>query len=132
MQERFARGFERYIAEGKAPVKELQGPFRRFKKWLVSIYRDLTNLGKEPSDDVRRVMDRMLASDDEIEAWARLRELDAWNRKGFAGDLSGSEGAMIKKWAEKIKEECKEKLLSQYEEEARQRDELERQQGLEE
>lgn len=132
MQERFARGFERYIAEGKAPVKELQGPFRRFKKWLVSIYRDLTNLGKEPSDDVRRVMDRMLASDDEIEAWARLRELDAWNRKGFAGDLSGSEGTMIKKWAEKIKEECKEKLLSQYEEEARQRDELERQQGLEE
>lgn len=132
MQERFARGFERYIAEGKAPVKELQGPFRRFKKWLVSIYRDLTNLGKEPSDDVRRVMDRMLASDDEIEAWARLRELDAWNRKGFAGDLSGSEGTMIKKWAEKIKEECKEKLLSQYEEEAQQRDELERQQGLEE
>nr|DAE34539.1 MAG TPA: crystallin beta/gamma motif-containing protein [Caudoviricetes sp.] len=132
MQERFARGFERYIAEGKAPVKELQGPFRRFKKWLVSIYRDLTSLGKEPSDDVRRVMDRMLASDDEIEAWARLRELDAWNRKGFAGDLSGSEGAMIKKWAEKIKDECKEKLLSQYEEEARQRDELERQQGLEE
>ena len=132
MQERFARGFERYIAEGKAPVKELQGPFRRFKKWLVSIYRDLTNLGKEPSNDVRRVMDRMLASDDEIEAWARLRELDAWNRKGFAGDLSGSEGAMIKKWVEKIKEECKEKLLSQYEEEARQRDELERQQGLEE
>lgn len=132
MQERFARAFERYIAEGKAPVKELQGPFRRFKRWLVSIYRDLTNLGKEPSDDVRRVMDRMLASDDEIEAWARLRELDAWNRKGFAGDLSGSEGTMIKKWAEKIKEECKEKLLSQYEEEARQRDELERKQGLEE
>lgn len=132
MQERFARAFERYIAEGKAPVKELQGPFRRFKKWLVGIYRDLRNLGKEPTDDVRRAMDRMVASDDEIETWARLRELDAWNRKGFAGDLSGSEGAMIKKWVEKIKEECKEKLLSQYEEEARQRDELERQQGLEE
>lgn len=132
MQERFARAFERYIAEGKAPVKELQGPFRRFKKWLIGIYRDLRNLGKEPTDDVRRAMDRMVASDDEIETWARIRELDAWNRKGFAGDLSGSEGAMIKKWVEKIKEECKEKLLSQYEEEARQRDELERQQGLEE
>lgn len=132
MQERFARAFERYIAEGKAPVKELQGPFRRFKKWLVGIYRDLRNLGKEPTDDVRRAMDRMLASDDEIETWARIRELDAWNRKGFSGDLSGSEGMMIHKWAEKIKEECKEKLLSQYEEEARQRDELERQQGLEE
>lgn len=132
MQERFARAFERYIAEGKAPVKELQGPFRRFKKWLIGIYRDLRNLGKEPTDDVRRAMDRMVASDDEIEAWARIRELDAWNRKGFSGDLSGSEGMMIHKWAEKIKEQAKEKLLAQYEEEARQRDAADRQQGLEE
>ena len=69
MQERFARAFERYIAEGKAPVKELQGPFRRFKKWLIGIYRDLRNLGKEPTDDVRRTMERMVASDDEIETW---------------------------------------------------------------
>lgn len=132
MQERFARAFERYIAEGKAPVKELQGPFRRFKKWLIGIYRDLRNLGKEPTNDVRRAMDRMVASDDEIETWARIRELDAWNRKGFSGDLSGSEGMMIHKWAEKIKEQAKEKLLVQYEEEARQRDAADRQQGLEE
>lgn len=132
MQERFARAFERYIAEGKAPVKELQGPFRRFKKWLIGIYRDLRNLGKEPTDDVRRAMDRMVASDDEIETWARIRELDAWNRKGFSGDLSGSEGTMIHRWAEKIKEQAKEKLLAQYEEEARQRDAADRQQGLEE
>lgn len=132
MQEHFARAFERYIAEGKAPVKELQGPFRRFKKWLVGIYRDLRNLGKEPTDDVRRAMDRMVASDDEIETWSRIRELDAWNRKGFSGDLSGSEGMMIHQWAEKIKEQAKEKLLSQYAEEARQRDAADRQQGLEE
>lgn len=132
MQERFARAFERYIAEGKAPVKELQGPFRRFKKWLIGIYRDLRNLGKEPTDDVRRAMDRMVASDDEIETWARIRELDAWNRKGFSGDLSGSEGTMIHRWSEKIKEQAKEKLLAQYEEEARQRDAADRQQGLEE
>lgn len=132
MQERFARAFERYIAEGKAPVKELQGPFRRFKKWLIGIYRDLRNLGKGPTDDVRRAMDRMVASDDEIETWARIRELDAWNRKGFSGDLSGSEGTMIHRWSEKIKEQAKEKLLAQYEEEARQRDAADRQQGLEE
>lgn len=132
IQERFARAFERYIAEGKAPVKELQGPFRRFKKWLIGIYRDLRNLGKEPTDDVRRAMERMVASDDEIETWARIRELDAWNRKGFSGDLSGSEGTMIHQWAEKIKEQAKEKLLAQYEEEARQRDAADRQQGLEE
>lgn len=114
MQERFARAFERYIAEGKAPVKELQGPFRRFRKWLVGIYRELKNLGKEPPADVKRVMDRMVATDEEIEAWAKMKELSAWDRKGFSGDLSGDEGRMIAEWNEKIKADAKEKLLSQY------------------
>lgn len=114
MQERFARAFERYVAEGKAPVKELQSPFRRFRKWLVGIYRDLMNLGKEPPADVKRVMDRMVATDEEIEAWAKMKELNAWDRKGFSGDLSGDEGRMIAEWNEKIKADAKEKLLSQY------------------
>lgn len=114
MQERFARAFERYIAEGKAPVKELQGPFRRFRRWLVGIYRDLMNLGKEPPTDVKRVMDRMVATDEEIEAWAKMKELNAWDRKGFSGDLSGDEGRMLVKWNEEIKADAKEKLLSQY------------------
>lgn len=114
MQERFARAFERYIAEGKAPVKELQSPFRRFRKWLVGIYRDLKNLGKEPPADVKRVMERMVATDEEIEAWAKMKELNAWDRKGFSGDLSGDEGRMIAEWNEKIKADAKEKLLSQY------------------
>ena len=132
MQERFARAFERYIADGKAPVRELQGPFRKFKKWLVGIYQDLKNLGKEPPEDVKRVMDRMLATDEEIETWAKLREINAWDRKGFSGDLSGSEGTMIKKWAEKIREEAKEKLMQKYMEDIKKQDEADRQRGLEE
>lgn len=113
MQERFARGFERYIAEGKAPTQALQSAFRKFKSWLISIYRDLKNLGKEPPEDVKRVMDRMLATDDEIEAWAKAKELDAWDKKGFSGDLTGSEGDMIKRWAEDAKEKAKERVLKE-------------------
>ena len=113
MQERFARGFERYIAEGKAPTQALQSAFRKFKSWLVSIYRDLTNLGKEPPEDVKRVMDRMLATDDEIEAWAKAKELNAWDKKGFSGDLTGSEGDMIKRWADDAKEKAKERVLKE-------------------
>ena len=113
MQERFARGFERYVAEGKAPTQALQSAFRKFKSWLVSIYRDLKNLGKEPPEDVKRVMDRMLATDDEIEAWAKAKELDAWDKKGFSGDLTGSEGDMIKRWAEDAKEKAKERVLKE-------------------
>ena len=113
MQERFARGFERYIAEGKAPTQALQSAFRKFKSWLVSIYRDLTNLGKEPPEDVKRVMNRMLATNDEIEAWAKAKELNAWDKKGFSGDLTGSEGDMIKRWAEDAKEKAKERVLKE-------------------
>ena len=113
MQERFARGFERYIAEGKAPTQALQSAFRKFKSWLVSIYRDLKNLGKEPPEDVKRVMDRMLATDDEIEAWAKAKELNAWDKNGFSGDLTGSEGDMIKRWAEDAKEKAKERVLKE-------------------
>ena len=113
MQERFARGFERYIAEGKAPTQALQSAFRKFKSWLVSIYRDLKNLGKEPPEEVKRVMDRMLATDDEIEAWAKAKELNAWDKKGFSGDLTGSEGDMIKRWAEDAKEKAKERVLKE-------------------
>lgn len=114
MQERFARGFERYMAEGKAPTKELTGVFRRFKKWLIGIYQDLKNLGKEPPEDVKRVMDRMLASDQDIELWAKTRELNAWDRKGFSGDLKGPEGEMIRKWNEEIKERSKEQLIKEF------------------
>lgn len=113
MQERFARGFERYIAEGKAPTQALQSAFRKFKSWLISIYRDLKNLGKEPPEDVKHVMDRMLATDDEIEAWAKAKELNAWDKKGFSGDLTGSEGDMIKRWAEDAKEKAKERVLKE-------------------
>lgn len=113
MQERFARGFERYIAEGKAPTQALQSAFRKFKSWLVSIYRDLTNLGKEPPEEVKRVMERMLATNDEIEAWAKAKELNAWDKKGFSGDLTGTEGDMIKRWAEDAKEKAKERVLKE-------------------
>ena len=113
IQERFARGFEHYIAEGKAPTQALQSAFRKFKSWLVSIYRDLKNLGKEPPEDVKRVMDRMLATNDEIEAWAKAKELNAWDKKGFSGDLTGSEGDMIKRWAEDAKEKAKERVLKE-------------------
>ena len=113
MQERFARGFERYIAEGKATTQALQSAFRKFKSWLVSIYRDLKNLGKEPPEDVKRVMDRMLATNDEIEAWAKAKELNAWDKKGFSGDLTGTEGDMIKRWADDAKEKAKERVLKE-------------------
>ena len=66
--EKFARGFESYVAEGKAPSPELAGAFARFKRWLIQIYKDLRRLNVELNDDVRRVFDRLVATDDQITA----------------------------------------------------------------
>lgn len=62
-QEYFARGFEAYLYEGRAPTRELRNVFRRFADWLISIYRDITALDVRLDDDVRVLMDRLLASD---------------------------------------------------------------------
>ncbi len=78
IQERFARGFERYLATGSAPTKELRGVFRRFKKWLLDIYQDVKNLGKaDPPEEVKRIFDSMLATEKEVDAWAAQRKLDS-------------------------------------------------------
>lgn len=66
--EQFARGFEAYLGEGKAPTPELQSVFSQFKQWILGIYRSLQNLDVALTDEVRGVFDRMLASQEEIEA----------------------------------------------------------------
>lgn len=66
--EQFARGFEAYLAEGKAPNPELQGAFARFKRWIIAIYKDLARLNVQLSDEIRGVMDRIVATDDQIRA----------------------------------------------------------------
>lgn len=64
--EAFARGFEAYLFEGRAPSVELKGLFQRFRAWLVSVYRTIDRLNVTLTDEVRGVFDRMLASETEI------------------------------------------------------------------
>lgn len=64
--EQFARGFESYLMEGKAPSMELRPAFQRIRAWMTSIYHSLKNLNVELTPEVRGVFDRMLASDEAI------------------------------------------------------------------
>lgn len=66
--EKLARGFEAYLREGKAPSIALRPMFARFRAWLVGIYRQAKALNVELTDEVRGVMDRLLATDDQIAA----------------------------------------------------------------
>lgn len=66
-QEQFARGFESYLLEGKAPSEGLMKAFAAFRRWLTRIYKSINGLNVQLSDEVRGVMDRMLATEDEIQ-----------------------------------------------------------------
>ena len=73
MHEKFARGFETYLMEGKAPTLDLQSLFSRFRSWLINVYRSVTSLGAELTPEVRGVFDRLLASDDAIRQAEAMR-----------------------------------------------------------
>lgn len=112
MQERFARGFEKYLMEGSAPTKELKGVFRRFKSWLKDIYSAAKNLGNvKLTPEIKDIYDHMLATDREVEAWAAQRKLDSIDK---ALNVNASEAENLKKWSEEVKEKAKEIALSYY------------------
>jgi ADP-Ribosyltransferase in polyvalent proteins/Large polyvalent protein associated domain 22 len=85
--EKWAESFEQYLFEGKAPSEELQPLFRRFRSWLVNVYKSLTQFMRarnlKLNDEVRQVFDRMIATDEQIaqaeEAAGMLPDFEATN-----------------------------------------------------
>ncbi|MCP4127774.1 MAG: hypothetical protein GY753_12005 [Gammaproteobacteria bacterium] len=65
--EYFARGFESYLMEGKAPAPELIPAFRRFARWLKNVYKHISALDVKLTTPVRNIFDRMLQSEFEVE-----------------------------------------------------------------
>lgn len=95
--EQFARGFEAYLGTGQAPSPELRSVFGQFKAWIMAVYRNLGALNVELSDDIRGVFDRMLASDEEIEA-AQVRQgmEPVFTAPAEAGSLGLSEAQLAR------------------------------------
>ncbi|MEN9905386.1 MAG: hypothetical protein RLZZ555_1951, partial [Pseudomonadota bacterium] len=85
--ERWAESFEQYLFEGKAPSPELQPLFRRFRSWLVNVYKSLTQFMRardlKVNDEVRAVFGRLIATDEQIaqaeEAAGMLPDFEATN-----------------------------------------------------
>jgi hypothetical protein len=68
--ERWAETYEAYLREGKAPSEELRSAFAKFTAWLTTLYRRIRRAGSLPraalNKDISDVMDRLLASDEQI------------------------------------------------------------------
>ena len=109
--ERFARGFEMYLEHGTAPSKALQSAFRRFKQFLKTIYIAFTGDGARANAKVERVMARMLASDEEIEAMALDDRYKDITKAGGEKLLNESQKETYQRWLQEAREEAKEKLM---------------------
>ena len=79
--EMFAEAYEQYLMQGKAPSLELREVFGRFQLWLTRVYKSIKQFlqvtGGEPlSDEITRVFDRMLATDEQIQEAAETSGLN--------------------------------------------------------
>lgn len=74
--ELFARAGERYAMEGKAPSPALTRLFETFRGWMVSIYKTVTALRAPITPEIRGVFDRLVATDEELNAMAEQQALE--------------------------------------------------------
>lgn len=79
--EKFARGFEAYLMEGKAPSKDLRRIFALFRSWLLDIYKGMRALNVDLSDEVREVFGRMIVVDDQIESAVSEQRISDFSQK---------------------------------------------------
>ena len=66
--EQFARGFEAYLYTGETPNAELKSVFQRMVIWFTRIYKNIKQLGVKINPEMKAVFDRLLATDEAIEA----------------------------------------------------------------
>lgn len=119
IQEAWATAAEQYFLEGKAPSKELQGAFRRFKNWLIDIYQTIqnfiaTNQYAIPiNDEVREVFDRMLASEYEIQQQERVNGYFSKLPSVITDNLSDKTKAQLQGYIEKAHDKAVDLLTKQ-------------------
>ncbi|MGH3053701.1 MAG: hypothetical protein ACRDL7_01825, partial [Gaiellaceae bacterium] len=124
IQEAFAENFEIYLREGRAPTTALRSVFASFKQWLLNIYKQINghffqkdkqgnysilSLGRAKiNDEIRAVFDRMLATDEAINAV----------HSGMARDGKAMADAIIAKtgkdWTDERKAKFTEKMAAKY------------------
>ena len=75
-QEKFAQGFEGYLAAGKAPNKQLESVFEKFAQWLAEIYQAAKEYLKI-TPEVKSIFDRLLAPQAQIQKSKIGSKLDA-------------------------------------------------------
>ena len=112
--EKFARGWEAYIREGNAPTKGLQRVFRMFSKWLTRIYRAVTRLGGLPPKEIQDIMARMIATQEDIDAYTKEQALEQFESSKLFKQLDEAEQAKVQSYIADVGEMAKERVMKRY------------------
>lgn len=112
--EKFARGWEAYLREGKAPTKGLQRVFRMFSKWLTRIYRAVTRLGGLPPKEIQDIMARMIATQENIDAYTKEQALEQFESSKLFKQLDEAEQAKVQGYIADVGEMAKERVMKRY------------------
>lgn len=112
MHEQFARGFEAYAMEGKAPSTALASAFRSFKRWLTQIYKRLASLNAPISPEMRQVFDRLIATDEQIEGAQTRQGLNPIFKDAKSAGMTDAEFAAYTARANAVVDEAEQKLLA--------------------
>lgn len=112
--EKFARGWEAYLREGKAPTKGLQRVFRMFSKWLTRIYRAVTRLGGLPPKEIQDIMARMIATQEDIDAYTKEQAIEQFESSKLFKQLDEAEQAKVQGYIADVGEMAKERVMKRY------------------
>ena len=112
--EKFARGWEAYLREGKAPTKGLQRVFRMFSKWLTRIYRAVTRLGGLPPKEIQDIMARMIATQEDIDAYTKEQALEQFESSKLFKQLDEAEQTKVQGHIADVGEMAKERVMKRY------------------
>jgi hypothetical protein len=85
-EEKWARGFERYLRDGKAPTKALKSVFDNLREWLKNIYKYIkgSSIDIELTPEITRVFDNLLGARSED---VGIKELPGYDR--MMGEIDG-------------------------------------------
>lgn len=108
--EMFARAWEQYLMEGKAPTTRLQSAFRKFSRWLKMIYRTVANLNTPITPEIREVMDRMLATEQQIAEAAEARAAYLQFDNAIGAGMSEADARRYAELSEQVRSEAEEQL----------------------
>lgn len=112
--EKFARGWEAYLREDNAPTKGLQRVFRMFSKWLTRIYRAVTRLGGLPPKEIQDIMARMIATQEDIDAYTKEQALEQFESSKLFKQLDEAEQAKVQGYIADVGEMAKERVMKRY------------------